>query len=369
MFETFLLVFTLFYAFQIIVFCLAALAARYPTRPGFTPTVDIVIAARNEEQGIGACLASIVNLTYPKDRLRVVVVDDRSTDGTAPIVRGYSAEHPWITLLTAAPGTGHLQGKTNAVTQAIEATSGEVILFTDADCEVPPRWVEETVQSYTDEKVGIVAGFTSLTGRRLFEKMQALDWFVLFSVASGVIRLGFPITAVGTNLSVRRRAYDAVGGYRSIPFSVTEDFALFQAVTGTGGFKARFPRNRSALVMSHPCRDWRELYRQKKRWFAGGKGMDLLNVAVFAMDYVFSLALIAAIFIAPSALLGSLIVKLVVDFLMTLPALSTFRRWDALAAFPLYELYYFLYVLIYPPLVLLTHDVLWKEREFGSLTG
>src|SRR5512140_3017140 len=129
MFETILFILTLFYAVPILAFAIAAYASRYPARAGFLPTVDIIIAARNEEQRIGACLESVARLTYPKDRLKVVVVDDRSSDATDEIVRSYSAKYPWITLLTAQPPAGHLQGKTNAVTQGIEATDGEFILF------------------------------------------------------------------------------------------------------------------------------------------------------------------------------------------------------------------------------------------------
>ncbi len=365
MFETILFILALFYAFQILAFAVAAFAARYPHRSGFLPTVDVIIAARNEEQRIRACLDSIARLSYPKDRLRVVVVNDRSTDGTEAIVREYSMRHPWITVLTAAPASGHLQGKTNAVTQGIEATEGEFILFTDADCEVPADWVQQTVQYYADDAIGIVAGFTSLSGRRIFERMQALDWFVLFSAAAATIRLGFPVTAVGTNLSVRRRAYEKVGGYRKIPFSVTEDYALVHAVTGTGGFKARFPLNPGALVVSHPCADWRELYRQKKRWFAGGKGMDIRNLAVFAIDYALNAALFVGLFVSPASLLLPLALKLGADLLMTIPSLSAFRRWDALAAYPLFAVYYFVYILLFPPVVVITGGVVWKEREFS----
>ena len=61
--------------------------------------------------------------------------------------------------------------------------------------------------------------------------------------------------------------------------------------------------------------------------------------------------------------------QILADLLMALPPLSAFRRWDTLAAFPLYELYYFFYVLFYPPLVLVTDAVVWKERDFGRAAG
>ena len=134
------------------------------------PFLSIIIPAHNEEAVIVKKLENTLALDYPPGKLQVLVADDGSTDRTAEIVRDYSSSRPWIDLLSAGPPTGHLKGKTNAVTQAIEATSGEVILFTDADCEVPEQWVQETVRYFTDERVGVVAGFTSLKGRSLFQR-------------------------------------------------------------------------------------------------------------------------------------------------------------------------------------------------------
>ncbi len=349
----------------LLVFAWGVFAAHYEVDEGFRPTVDIIIAARNEEQRIEACLESITSLTYPKHLLRVVVIDDRSTDTTSSIVTRYAAHYPWISLLRALPETGQLRGKTNAVTQGIEATAGDILLFTDADCEIPAGWVENTVKYYTDERIGLVGGFTSLKGSTPFTEMQAIDWFFLFSAAAGLVRIGFPVTAVGTNLSVRRSAYLSVGGYRTIPFSVTEDYALFNAVTQHGNFRARIPREPATLNASHPCQTWQELYLQKKRWFAGGKGMSPATIALFAIPYLLNLLLVVGLFVDPPIVVIPFLIKLFSDVMLTLPSLKTFRKLALLRSFLFFEAYYFLYVLLYPPIVILTGAVVWKERGYG----
>jgi cellulose synthase/poly-beta-1,6-N-acetylglucosamine synthase-like glycosyltransferase len=195
--------------------------------------------------------------------------------------------------------------------------------------------------------------------------MQALDWFVLFSAAAATTRLGYPTTAVGTNLSVRRQAYDSTGGYRKIPFSVTEDYALFHAVATGGRYKARFPLDRRTLVESEPCTSWKVLHRQKKRWFAGGRGMDMKSIAVFAVPYLVNLALLAAlVFSSAPFAWWCLAAKVLIDLLMCLPALFTYNRTNLVRVYPLYWFYYFGYVLLYPPLVILSSKVMWKERSF-----
>jgi cellulose synthase/poly-beta-1,6-N-acetylglucosamine synthase-like glycosyltransferase len=362
-----LLALAIVYSVKIVIFGIAAFNARYPSNPSYRPSVSIVIAARNEEKNIRQCLESMVRLSYPTNLLEIVVVDDGSEDCTADIAREYVSRFNHVRLHTAAPGIGNLKGKTNAVTQGIEVSHGEILLFTDADCSVPIHWVEGTVKYYTDPSIGVVAGFTALRVSRWFEAIQALDWFVLFSVAAATIRLKYPVTAVGNNLSVRREAYNKVGGYRNIPFSVTEDYALFHAIACHPGYTARFPLDYSTLVESDPCKGWKELYRQKKRWFTGGKGMDVRSLLVFTIPFVFNLVLLLSVLFAPSqSTFCAAILKTTADLFLAIPSVSRFKRWSLLRYFPVFELYYTSYVLLFPIVVLFGNEVVWKDRTFRN---
>jgi len=354
------------YAVSMIVFSIAVSKARYSVDRKYRPTVSIIIAARNEEQNIRRCLESMVHLTYPSHLLEVVVVDDRSTDGTQAVVREFSARYPCMKSLIAEAEAGGLRGKTNAITQGIEVSSGEILLFTDADCTVQSHWVEETVKYYTNKDIGIVAGFTSLQAGRWFESIQALDWFVLFSVAAAGLRLGFPITAIGNNLSVRRKVYDLVGGYRMLPFSVTEDYALFDAITKTRKYAARFPLDRSTLVESKACGNLRELYKQKKRWFTGGANIDARRMIPFCAVYALNVLLPASLLTSGlSGLLVPITLKTLADLILAIPTLTTFRRWNLLLYFPLFEVYYIVYLVVMPVVALFGKKVVWKERTFN----
>jgi cellulose synthase/poly-beta-1,6-N-acetylglucosamine synthase-like glycosyltransferase len=112
------------YAAMMLLVAVAAARARYTHDRSLRPTVSIIIAARNEESNIGHCLESMTRLTYPSHLLDIVVVDDRSTDATSAVVSRYVKQNANIRLIGASPETGHLRGKTNAVTQGIEASSG-----------------------------------------------------------------------------------------------------------------------------------------------------------------------------------------------------------------------------------------------------
>ncbi len=368
MLEDLLLVFTLLYAVQIGIFAIGAHRSRYDTDPSYRPSVSVIIAARNEAANIATCLDSLTLLTYPKEILEVIVVNDNSTDATAQIIEEYGRRHTFVRLCNATEDpNGNLHGKPNAVAQGADIARGDILLFTDADCTVPTGWVEETVKYYSNEKVGLVAGFTSLKWSNVFEAVQALDWFMLFSIAAATTRLKFPVTAVGNNLSVRRRAYDAVGGFRGIPFSITEDYALFHAITTRTGYTARFPTDAGTLVESRPCPSAGSLYRQKKRWFIGGADMNLKSIALFSTGFIFKTLLLLNLFVnGLASVLLPFVVKMIADVMVVRPALSRFGKTQLLMYLVPFEIYYIIYVVAFPPIVLLNRRVLWKGRNFSK---
>ncbi|MDW8465020.1 MAG: glycosyltransferase [Chloroherpetonaceae bacterium] len=210
---------------------IAALHKKFPTRQFSTlPRISVVVAARNEEKNIAACLQSLVALDYPKEQLEIIVADDRSQDRTADIIKQYAAQYPFVKYLLVEESA--IKGKGNAIHQAAVQATGEFILMTDADCVVKPTWAKDTLKYFTDE-TGLVCGITLPSASRAFERIQALNWCYLLATGSAVAAIGFPIGGIGNNFSFRRSTYFEVGGYEKVRFSVTEDFALFQAIKKT----------------------------------------------------------------------------------------------------------------------------------------
>lgn len=337
-------------------------ADAFAPRQGYQPTVSVIVAARNEEAVLAECLASLGRLDYPADKLELIIVDDGSTDGTRAIIESFRSRDPRLKAVSTEPSGGNLRGKTNAVARGIGVSTGEILMFTDADCTVPATWVRETVESF-DERTGIVGGFTVLGADGALAGMQTLDWIFLFGIASATAGWKIPLTAVGTNLSVRRRAYDATGGYHAIPFSVTEDYALVQAVLTRTGYGMRFPLKPGCVVRSRACSGWLQLYRQKQRWGVGGLDMVPRGVAFMAVGWAAkALALIGMV--AGSAIPSLLLFLLMAagELLFMWRPLRTFDALPFLRYFPAFELYFAFYVLLLPPVAYLSRNVVWKER-------
>ncbi len=353
------------YCAQCVVFIIGLRRSAPVKSSPFEPTVSIVTAARNEESTIGACLESLLAIEYPANKFEIIVVDDCSTDTTPDILRTFSSKTTQLKILSAKQELDHLRGKANAIAQGIDISSGEIVIMTDADCVVPRTWLRGTVAHYTDD-VGVVAGLTLLQPTGWFAGMQSLDWAYILAVASSAMALHNPLSCIGNNFSFRRKAYDDIGGYRNIGFSVTEDFSLFKAITRSGRWGYRYPLEKTTLVFSKACSSLQELYRQKRRWGVGGKDMPLSGLSIMVIAFCFHAFLLLGYFfgLSQGLLAVGCIVKCVGDLLILSIPLRRTRQLSQLKYFLLFEIYFIAYVLLLPFAVFLGGRVLWKGRKY-----
>ena len=248
------------------------------------PGVSVIVAARNEEKNILRCLESLDKLIYPEGKLEIILVDDQSTDNTGRIIDEFISDKKIFRKIISKKETEKLKGKTNALANGLEVANNEIIMTTDADCEVKPTWVKRTA-SYYFNNVGMVNGVTTQTAFDHFSGMQSLDFIYLLIVASSTINLGNPISCIGNNMSYRKEAYDEVGGYENLPFSVTEDFNLMMAIHRLEKYKIIFPVDKDTLVTSLPCPDIKSLLHQKKRWAVGGLGCSVPRICHYGKRF------------------------------------------------------------------------------------
>jgi len=328
-----------------------------------TPFVSVVISARNEEENLAECLKSLGDQTYPADNFEVIVADDNSSDGTVAICERFAGTIKNFLAFTALENP-RLPGKPNALAQAISRARGEIVLITDADCTVPQTWIEFTSKRYSPE-VGLVGGMTLQRSDTIFDGMQSLDWAYILGVASASWALGRPLGSIGNNLSFRRKAYDEVGGYEHIKFSVTEDYTLVQSIIGTKKWKFLYPIDDKVLVESRPCPTFRTLIQQKHRWGKGGLDMKFWGFVVMAIGFCMHAALLWHFLWYSFAATGAvLLVKMIADYAFLYNVLSRLKRTSELKFFYWFELYFTLYVLALPFLVFFGGKVSWKGRHY-----
>jgi 1,2-diacylglycerol 3-beta-glucosyltransferase len=327
------------------------------------PTATVIVAARNEESNIKRCLISLGKLEYPEGKLEVLIVDDRSTDRTGEIIDEFISERENFHKIIPDEPKGKMVGKVNALATAIREANGQIILTTDADCVVKPFWVK-TIASFYQNDVGMVDSFTTQLANNSFGGMQAIDFIYLLLVGGGTINLGIPISCIGNNMSFRKKAYDEIGGYEALPFSVTEDFTLLRAIYKLKKYKILFPLEKDALVTSIPCPDFKSLYRQKKRWAVGGLGVPIRGFFIMFWGYVANLAIVLTPLFYSPIWLYLVFFKIAIDLFVLYPIHQKMGITKNLKYFFAYQIYYILYVLALPFIVLASRKVKWKGREY-----
>lgn len=201
--------------------------------------VAVIVPVRDEAPIIAHCVDGLLGQTYPSDRLRIIVVDDNSGDGTAGIVRGIAGAAPNLRLQPGRPLPAGWAGKPHACWQgALEADDVEWLCFIDADTRAEPALLRRAIAVATERRLDMLS----------LEPFQELGSFWdrliipvgLFAIACALDlrRASDPGTEEasvnGQFLLIRRDVYFAVGGHAAVRAEICEDSALARRVKQAG---------------------------------------------------------------------------------------------------------------------------------------
>jgi hypothetical protein len=208
-----------------------------PERGPYTwPTVTVIVAARNEQATVGAAVGSILACDYPC--LRVVAVDDRSTDRTGDILGSLAARDERLTVLRVRELPPGWLGKNHALHLAAATVHSEWLLFTDADVCCAPSALRRAVvlcdREGLDHLTAVPALLASGIWLRLFLAWYALVltlWLRPWHAPRSDRRVS---VGVGAFNLVRRAAYLEVGGHAGLPLAVADDIVLGRLLKSAG---------------------------------------------------------------------------------------------------------------------------------------
>ena len=206
--------------------------------PPNAPLVSVIIPARNECHNIESSIRAALAGNYPN--LEVVVVDDRSSDGTGEIARTIAREDPRVIVTETTPLPDGWFGKPWACALGASAAHGEILCFTDADAQHGRHLVSRAVRALTDRSLDMltVAGRQELAS--FWENVvQPHVFWMLASRYGGTesvndSRHTKDKIANGQCIFVRRRAYDSIDGHAAVHDQVAEDVALAQRLFAAG---------------------------------------------------------------------------------------------------------------------------------------
>jgi cellulose synthase/poly-beta-1,6-N-acetylglucosamine synthase-like glycosyltransferase len=231
--------------------------------------VSVIIPVRNEAARLSGLLESLGRQDY--SAAEFIFIDDRSTDGSGEALRRFKEAREGVTLISLQENPGPNR-KQFALCRGIEAASGELLLFTDADCEVPPGWIGAMARRMENPGTGVTLGpvFKKSGGKGFFSLYQCFDHAIRYMYLAASTGMGAAGGGFGNNLILRREALDAVGGYDRVPPSPTEDAALVSLIRGATKYGVRSACGPDVPVVTRGEHTWKALINQTLRWNNGG---------------------------------------------------------------------------------------------------
>lgn len=238
---------------------------RYNSKPHHMPKVSVILPARNEEMFIEKCINSLLEQDY--QNYEIIAIDDMSDDNTGELIKKIARKNSKVIHVQAGPKPEKWIGKNWACIEGFKRSSGELLLFTDADTIHTSKTISLSVDHLLSE------GLDSLT---VIPKMLCLDWWtkITLPVLSTFLHTRFSALRVndpskktgyffGSFFIIKRKTYEAVGTHESVKSEIVEDGALGKKVKEQG-FGLKMVRGEH-LVEAVWARDWTTLWHALKR--------------------------------------------------------------------------------------------------------
>ena len=327
--------------------------------------VSIIIPARNEEQNIEACLQSILQNNYPAHFLEIIVVDDHSTDATAAVVKKYNSQNVKLISLSDHVSTKINSYKKKAIEVAVEQAIGTLIITTDADCIVPPKWLQTMVTFYEEKTPAFIAAPVAIDcGWSLIQIFQSLDFMTLQGITAAVVSKKQMTMCNGANMAYERSVFYEVGGFTGIDTIASgDDMLLMHKMYQRYPDRVMFLKSRNAIVKTAPVDNIKQFFNQRIRWASKAeKYNDKRILPVLVLVYLFNVMMLAlpimsvfnnspivlfTIHYSPFTIwLWMLFFKIIVELFFLFPVAAFFNKKKLLCFFPLLQPFHICYTII-----------------------
>ncbi|MEO9307547.1 MAG: glycosyltransferase [Nitrososphaera sp.] len=238
---------------------------RFEYKSHHKPKISIILPARNEERFIEKCINSLLEQDY--ENYEIIAIDDRSDDNTGEIIKNIAKKDSRVVHVLAGPKPEKWIGKNWACIEGFKRSSGELLLFTDADTTHTNKTITLAVDHLLSD---------NLDALTVIPKMLCLDWWtrITLPVLSTFLHTRFSALRVndpsaktgyffGSFFIIKRETYNSVGTHESVKSEIVEDGALGKKVKEQG-FKMKMVRGEH-LVDAVWARDWSTLWHALKR--------------------------------------------------------------------------------------------------------
>ena len=228
--------------------------------PNYSPSAAVIVPAYNEGRVLSSSIRSLLNSRYR--RLRIIIVDDGSTDDTWTVAQQLARRYRRVSAIHQENG-----GKSSALNNAIAHTNAEIVICVDADTVFPEFTVGNLVRHFQDESVAAVAGVIKVGNvNSMLTRWQALEYATSISLdRNAQSLLGSIMIVPGACGAWRRQVVREVGGFSHE--TLAEDCDLTLKIQRTGRYKIL--QDNEAISYTEAPEDMSSFAKQRFRWLFG----------------------------------------------------------------------------------------------------
>lgn len=328
--------------------------------------ISVIIALRNEADNIKPLIKSLNNQNIAQTNHEIILVNDHSSDDSLNSLEQLTKNHPQYKILSLPEA---LSGKKQALRFGYENSTGDVLLFTDADCLPGSSWIKMMLNAIITHNYDLILGPVLLSpAKTVFQKIQQLDYMSMLMSGAGALGIGIPILAFGPNMAIRRNLYGKLIGEIKENIPSGDDMFILEAAKRDPEIRIGFVKDEKAIICSPPPAGIHEFWNQRKRWVSKtgnytDKEIIIVSIIVYMMNLSLFTSLFAALFF--SYPIWPFLVLIAAKSAFEFPLLSHgalfFGIKNYIGRFVFTQIFYFIYIVLILPAGLIG-SFKWKNR-------
>ena len=365
--------------------------SKYPqiVNPDYKPFVSVLIPAHNEESVITNTIENILAMNY--ENFEVIVIDDRSTDNTASIIKDIEQRYEKVTALIRSADA--FPGKSAVLNDAFKLAKGEAILVFDADATVDPDFLSIMIPHLEPKDVGAVQARKVIRNKNqnLLTRCQNNEYTMdaHFQVSRDSVKGAVELR--GNGELIKRQALESIDGWNN--YTIVDDLDMSTRLH-IKGWDIRFCLD--AVVYEEGIAYIKPLFRQRRRWLEGtirryleysgaalcSKDMSpvaKIDMVAYISEFIMPMWFLIEILIrgskvvlkdaSPHTLYSSIFIGCIIGFGFFLAARYALRRYDFMprldATFEALETSIYLFIIWFPLVLFICFKILFMKKDMN----
>lgn len=334
---------------------------------------SILIPFRDEASNILTLAKSLQKLNYPIEQFEVIWINDGSTDNTVSILTEFIVKNSNWKLMENQRKSN--SPKKDAINTAISKAQYNWIITTDADCEVPKKWLQcfcEFIMLHHTKQQNITmiaAPVAYKTDVSFLQNFQNMDFLSLIGSTIGSFGIGKPFMCNGANLCYQKGDfYDVNGFVGNDNITSGDDVFLLEKMLKKDSKSVHFLKSEDALVFTKPVTTFKGLLNQRVRWASKtsatnnvfGKGVGII---VFLMNLILAFGFVFSVFYPEylNSFLLLFLLKFNIDFILIFKTYRFVGLDNGIKSYIFSSIFYPFFV-VYIVFLSFFKKVVWKGR-------